>query len=409
MVYDSIRDVDEDMLPVIPPVTRTLIGSHRAHIKTRTYQYGIAPRGFKNLIVADEENWKHARSLVVGSFTKTKLKSMNGTIDSSATNLIAKMKEFSKSSKTFLPRNYVKKYALNIILGIAFSESLSYDEDVVNRLAGPIDETFKILASANPADFINILAPFYLAYKKFTGTSFDVVFKFAEEIYDEHVSTLNPDKPRDLFDSLIIDSQGKNKESVILIATDFILAGTDTSSSVIEWFLLFMINYPEVQQKCFGEIQSAVGTGNQVDLSHRINTPFVNAVIKETLRIRPVGPIGLPRVAKDTVVINGVTIPKGTQMILNHWSLHHDESYWTSPEEYIPERFLADNHTEHYLPFSLGSRNCIGENLAKDEIYVACANIILNFNLKSSTGKPVSDRECTILTQYSSRNIRYHS
>eukprot|EP01133_Synstelium_polycarpum_P020473 gene20473-24566_t len=349
------------------------------------------------MAAADEERWTHSRNLVSNSFTKTKLKAMTDKLDLQASNLVASMAVYSKTGQPFYPRGHCKKYALNIVLNIVFSENIPYDEDItegnMERLAGPIDATFKQLASANPADFITTLSPFYMAYKKFIGVPFDVVYQFTEEIYDQHVATLNPDKPRDLFDLLIIDSEGKEKESVIHIATDFVLAGTDTSASTIEWFTLLMCNHQEIQEKAYAELISVVGAGNKANLSHRIATPYINAVIKEVLRFRPIAPLGLPRIAKNDIVIDNLKIPRGTQMILNHFALHHDESYWPSPEVFMPERFLTESHTEHWLPFSIGKRNCVGKNLAEDEIYLACANIILSFRLKSATGKPIPDKE----------------
>eukprot|EP01133_Synstelium_polycarpum_P003731 gene3731-4300_t len=259
--------------------------------------FDVHSQGFTNLTGSDGDLWKHNRGLISNSFTKTKLKPMIAKLDIQAAHLIARMKDISKSGEIFYPRVLFKNYTLNCILNIAFSENIPFGDDSgrMGELDRHIHDTFKHLGTANPLDFIRALTPIYLAYMKWTGIPYDYILQFGNEIYQEHLDTLDVENPRDMMDHMIIESDESKKDSIVLITTDLILAGTETSSSTLEWFMLYMCNHQVIQQKAHEEIVMVAGHGNVVDLSHRNSTPYINAIIKEVLRIRPAGVLGLPR------------------------------------------------------------------------------------------------------------------
>ncbi|EGG15618.1 cytochrome P450 family protein [Cavenderia fasciculata] len=375
--------------------------------RPKTPTFNIISKNFTNLAASDEETWSIVRPIVSGHFTKTKLKksSTNHLVTEQTNQLIQKIQEFSKSGEIFMPRSYCKKYSMNIIFNILFNMQIPYDESTgegtLGRLIVPIEKIFKRLASANPVDFVDLLVPFYFAYVSLFGTEVDELVKFTEVIYQDHLDKLDPQNPKDLLDTLLVDlsTKQKYKSQICIICIDFILAGTDTSASSIEWFMLFMANNPTIQQKVFNELESVIGQGNKVvGIDHQMQTPYLNAVIKEVLRIKPIAPMGLPRIAKESIQIDDLFIPKGTQLIQNIYSLHHDESYWGNPSTFMPERFLDQNHTEYYIPFSLGARNCVGKDLANTSIFSACANLISNFKFSSSNGQPIDDTDVFGLT-----------
>ncbi|EFA85152.1 cytochrome P450 family protein [Heterostelium album PN500] len=408
---DVFRIYMGDLYTVVvsdPKIIREFAVNHFENFTNRptTPTFNLLSRNFQNLVVARDERWFHIRKLVANSFTKTKLRPIGSILDRQVGSLLDKMKEYQLSGQPFYPRDYCKKYSLNIIFNLMFSDEIPLNEDTnqgkIAKLIPPIEGCFKRLASAKIQDFINVIAPFYFLYSKITGTEMDQLYDFTKDIYDEHLATLDPENPRDLIDALIIDSSDKqeeNKESVILTAIDFILAGTDTSASTIEMFMMFMINNQEVQTKAAAELESVVGRGQRVSLQHRSSTPYMVAVIKEVMRIKPIAPLGLPREAKEACMVGDYYIPKGAQIVFNFTSLHTSEKYWDHPQEFMPERFLmVSDHTETFLPFSVGKRNCVGMNLAMDELYIACANIIHNFVLQSSTKERLDEEEVFGLT-----------
>eukprot|EP01133_Synstelium_polycarpum_P017483 gene17483-20859_t len=369
--------------------------SDRPHTPTMELISG----GYKNISIADYDVWKKNRDIVAQVFTKTKLKN-NATevIEKNANYLVSRMKEIEATKEPFYPDLYMKKFSNNIILNMAFSEEIAYDEAVGEGiLADLVEPMEKILESAgagNICDYFQLLAPIYLTYKKLMPRPTETINKVLRGIHKEHLDTIDRENPRDILDQLIIAYPDQcDIEFIIEIARDLFVAGTDTSSSTLRWIILMVVNRPEIQDRVYAELVDVIGKGKFVTCQHRAQTPYTLACIKECLRMVPIAPLGIPRVASKEMMIGDIFVPKGTQVIHNIYALHHDKSYWNDPEVYIPERFIGNTHAEHYLPFSIGARDCAGKNLAMDELYVAFANMMINFRFTSTTGKPIDETE----------------
>ena len=106
-------------------------------------------------------------------------------------------------------------------------------------------------------------------------------------------------------------------------------------------FFLAMALFPEVQRKAKEEIDRVVGTDRLPTFADRAQLPYVDAVVKETLRWHPVAPMGLPHQTSDDDIYNGMFIPKGSMMMPNIWGFMHDPNTFHDPMTYKPERFLG--------------------------------------------------------------------
>ncbi|GAM22632.1 hypothetical protein SAMD00019534_058070, partial [Acytostelium subglobosum LB1] len=243
-----------------------------------------------------------------------------------------------------------------------------------------------------------------LVSNSFTKTKLRSFSSAIEEQGDHLITKLRQfekdnQSPRDIMDSLIIDAKGELKDSVIMVGVDFIIAGTETSASTIEMFMMYMINHPDIQAKVASELASAVGPGNRVTFSHRPHVPYTVAVINEVMRIRPVVALA-PRECKEACMLGGkYYVPAGTQLFVNQKAMNFHPDHWDQPEKFNPERFLLnDKYKDVFLPFSAGPRNCVGMNLAIEEVFVGCANILHNFILSSSNNQPIHEEEVFGLT-----------
>lgn len=122
-------------------------------------------------------------------------------------------------------------------------------------------------------------------------------------------------------------------------------------------------------KKCQEEIDSVVGSNQLPKINDRLNLKYTEAVISEIQRISNVAPLGIAHRAMETTKFKGYIIPKNTIVIPSLYSVHMDEQYWKDPFEFRPERFLDSNgdlvHHENFIPFGMGKRRCMGENLAK--------------------------------------------
>eukprot|EP01132_Coremiostelium_polycephalum_P005490 gene5491-6838_t len=219
-----------------------------------------------------------------------------------------------------------------------------------------------------PNSLLKLWKNWHLLVNLYVGTPRDQIKTFIKEIHEDHLKSLDPQNPRDLLDSFIIGCKenGLDPELPINIGIDFLMGGTDTSSATIEWFTF--------SSKPF------------LSLKSKREAIYSNAVIKEVMRIHPIGPLGIPRVAHNDIFIDEYFIPKGTQMIQNNYTLSHSSDFWENPQDFIPERFLDDKHSDVFIPFSVGPRNCIAQSLAQEEIFAICTNFILNFQVSPLDG-----------------------
>lgn len=155
-----------------------------------------------------------------------------------------------------------------------------------------------------------------------------------------------------------------------------------------------LINRPEVMEKVQKELSEVVGLNNVVEEFHLPKLHFLNAVIKETLRLHTPAPLLVPRAPHQTAIVGGYTIPKGTKILLNVAAMHKDPSIWDNPQEFMPERFLNNStnidfkgNNFEFIPFGSGRRMCPGLPLAERMVTYLLASFLHSFDWKSSDGQ----------------------
>ena len=148
-------------------------------------------------------------------------------------------------------------------------------------------------------------------------------------------------EPACLVDAMLDgESSGDLSRSATLALCVDVLVNTAAIASTVGWTLLLVANRPEVQAGIQQEMDSVVGRDASPDEDHRTLLPYTFACIAESMRFRPVSPLSLPRLATADTETGGCRIPAGAQVFAGIHSVHHDERFWDSPEEFIPERFL---------------------------------------------------------------------
>ncbi|CAA0815211.1 Cytochrome P450 82C4 [Striga hermonthica] len=197
-------------------------------------------------------------------------------------------------------------------------------------------------------------------------------------------------------------SFGHAKETIIKATIqNLILAGSDTTSIHLTWTLSLLLNHPNVMQRAQHEIDTNIGKHRWAQESDIHNLPYLQAVIKESLRLYPPGPISVPHEAAQDCRVMEYTIPKGTMIIVNLWKLHRDPRIWARPEDFLPERFLeghasgVDFNGQFYefIPFGSGRRSCPGTTFAMQVAHLVLARLIQGFEIKTGLDKPVDMSE----------------
>ncbi|KIJ96912.1 hypothetical protein K443DRAFT_681925 [Laccaria amethystina LaAM-08-1] len=173
--------------------------------------------------------------------------------------------------------------------------------------------------------------------------------------------------------------------------------GSDTTIAAVQAFFLAMAMHADVQHKAQAEIDAVVGQDRLPDFSDRAKLPYVNAIVKETLRWHSITPLGIPHMSTEDDEYDGYFIPKGTLIIGNVWALMHDPNAFVDPSKYDPERYLnlkdANGRLDNTVRspgaavFGFGRRICPGRHLVDASLYVAASNVLAVYNIKPPTDK----------------------
>ncbi|GFR80902.1 cytochrome P450 2U1, partial [Elysia marginata] len=169
------------------------------------------------------------------------------------------------------------------------------------------------------------------------------------------------------------------------VICDLMTAGTETTSSTIRWFYIFMIHHPHVQKKVQDELDEKIGCGRNPKITDRPKLVYLNATIMETQRFASIIPFGLFHRCNEDTRIGGYTIPKDTHVMTHLDAVLHSEDIWGDPQNFRPERFIGEQGNllspEELAPFSLGRRLCLGEALAKAELFLFLSHILQRYQL----------------------------
>ncbi|KIM77529.1 hypothetical protein PILCRDRAFT_825308 [Piloderma croceum F 1598] len=188
------------------------------------------------------------------------------------------------------------------------------------------------------------------------------------------------------------------EEDIAACAAITYTGGTDTTVSAISSFLLALVLYPEVQTRGQEELDRVVGRDRLPNFDDRSILPYIEGIVKETLRWNPVLPGGGPHLLDKGDVYNGYFIPAGTTVLPNHWAMLHDEVEYPDPFSFLPERWiLKEGQKEPRDPakvaFGFGRRQCPGKDLADDSIYITVATILAVLDVqkaKDAQGQPIT-------------------
>ncbi|CAB1335129.1 unnamed protein product [Coregonus sp. 'balchen'] len=226
-------------------------------------------------------------------------------------------------------------------------------------------------------------------------------FAFVKDKVMQHRETFNPDVTRDMSDAIINaiehrKDSGLAEDFVEGTVTDLIGAGQDTMSTVLQWILLLLIKYPNIQTKLQEQIDKVVGRDRLPCIEDKASLAYLDAVIYETMRYTSFVPLTIPHSTTSDVTIEGFHIPKDTVVFINQWSVNHNPLKWKDPHLFDPSRFLYENGaldkdlTNSVMIFSTGKRRCIGNQIAKVEIFLFTAILFHQCTFESNPSEALT-------------------
>jgi len=283
----------------------------------------------------------------------------------------------------------------NVICSIIFGRRYEYGEPEFVYILGVLKTAYGNQAMSP----IHLYPWLKKIFSRLTGID-EVKLKienFIRTIIERHQATHKQGHPRDFID-LYLDMEYDEEESNKFSAPDFFTAirdlftvGMETTTTSIRWFLVFMINHPEIQEKCRKEIMEVIGQSRPPSMQDRHQMTYTFATIQETLRMGGTAE-GAPRTCSSPVEVGGYTIPKDAIVFTVFRSCLRDASIWGDPEVFRPERWIEDGKlkptNEAFLPFSVGRRSCPGEQIARMALFIFNITLLQKFRFEPAGDMP---------------------
>lgn len=290
------------------------------------------------------------------------------------------------------------KLTNNVISRMIMSERCLEDENEAGDMKKLVSEITEISGKFNLADYIwfckNLDLQGYVRRLKEIHPRFDnLIERIISEHEEERRIRKEKDEVKDLLDILlkILDDDSMEmkltRDNIKAFILNLFVAGSDSSALAIEWGLAELINHPRVMKKAIEEIDRVIGKTRILEESDIPQLPYLQAIVKETLRLHPAAPI-IPRTSTEDCTVGGYHIPSKTTVFVNVWALGRDPEYWDDPLEFRPERFdgsQVDVRGQHFqlLPFGSGRRMCPGMSLGMQLAQVTLGSMIQCFEWKA--------------------------
>jgi len=292
---------------------------------------------------------------------------------------------------------------INVLWAIVGGERFQRNDAKFIRLLDTIEIFFRSgdIGKAN-LPIPDIVVKWFPSVYKLIGARGDLfvtLHQFIQESIEEHEKDRAEDAPRDFIDVYLNELEKKGEQpssfthkQLISIIVDLFAAGSETSSNSVAFALLHMIHHPEILKKVQEELDSVCGD-SLPSLADRASLPYTEAVLMEAQRISGIAPFTVPHFAMADTKLQGHSIPKGTLVHVNIYSVHMDETYWKDPHVFRPERHLNDQgkvvKSDHFMPFGVGKRNCVGESLAKNTYFLFTTSILKMFHIERVPNEPL--------------------
>ncbi|GJU43695.1 geraniol 8-hydroxylase-like protein, partial [Tanacetum coccineum] len=263
--------------------------------------------------------------------------------------------------------------ALNQMSNTCLSQNVTtYESDDIGGFKTAVKTLMEVDGKFNIADIFPVLKPLDPQnIRRQAKAAYDWFDNVTEGFICTRLKHRESKLPRfgDMLDSLLDYSQDNEADfSLVHIKTllvDLFLAGTETSSNTTEWAMTELLLNPDMFSKVREEVSAIVGEDGKIQEAKILDLPYLNAVIKETMRLHLSVPLLVPHKTETEVKLGEYVVPKNTQILVNAWAMARDPSYWKDPVMFKPERFLGndlDYKGQHFefIPFGSGRRMCPG-------------------------------------------------
>ncbi|TDH00728.1 hypothetical protein EPR50_G00191590 [Perca flavescens] len=361
------------------------------------------------VVWSNGDSWKEMRR-----FALTNLRDFGMGKKASEDKIIEECEHLSEVFKTFKgeafdstqPINYAVS---NIICSIVYGSRFEYEDPEFTSLVDRTNRIIQLLGS--PSVQVCNMFPWigkWVTVKKEIDATFAANKKQNLRLFSRLKETLNPQMCRGFVDAFLVRKQNLevsgianshfHDRNLLQTVLNLFAAGTDTTATTLRWGLLYMAKNPKIQDQVQEELSREIGS-RQVQVEDRKNLPFTDAVIHETQRLANIAPMAVPHKTSQDITFQGHFIKKGTTVYPLLTSVLYDESEWERPHSFYPAHFLDKDgkfvKRDAFMPFSAGRRICLGESLARMELFIFFTTLLQHFRFTPPPGVSEDELDLT--------------
>ncbi|XP_072035387.1 cytochrome P450 2U1-like [Amphiura filiformis] len=302
----------------------------------------------------------------------------------------------------FNPHQFFVNCTTNILFAVVFGKRHDYDDENFRYIT---DSNFGFMHLAGPGLW-SIMLPKYMYYPNNDTREMLRLIKdvhgFVDKCIEEHREIFDAQNTKDFIDVYLKAMEEAPKpddpfsylQEYNMHAALYLMfmAGVGNISETLEWCCLYMMAYPDIQKKIQEELDSVVGRNRLPQVSDQEQLPYTRAALFEIQRHVSLAPLSTFHTANDETSLHGYHIPKGATIVSNLYAVMRNPNTFTEPDQFKPERFINDEgkyfERKEVCPFGIGRRNCVGQSLAKMELFVFFTHLLHRYSLVKPDDAP---------------------
>ncbi|XP_077306135.1 cytochrome P450 2K1-like [Lithobates pipiens] len=353
----------------------------------------------KGIVFSNGDSWKAIRRFIRSTLRDFGMgkKTIEARIQDELIPLIENFK--SHNGEPFDTLVIMSCAVSNVICAIIFGERFDYNDPIFKNLLRIMAENTKLLGSHKVMlyNFFPRIATLLGAHKQ-TVQNYEELIEFILKRIKHQRQEFDTNAISGFIDAYLLKQEQESAktekifddENLVFSILDLFEAGTETTSTTLRWSMLLMMKYPEIQKKVQEEIQTQIKQGQLPTIDDRRNMPYTEAVIHEIQRFINLVPLNVSHKTSNDVYFRGYCIPRDTEVIPFLTSVLYDKTQWETPYEFNPNHFLDESRKfvkrDAFMPFSTGKRMCVGESLARTELFLFFTGLLQSFTFYPPPG-----------------------